>query len=139
MRRTTDDVERFLAGLEGKQGDDIRLLDAVISERMRGHDRHLYEGKFWGGTDQHIIGYGILDYDNRSGARVEWFIVGVAAQKHHLSIYVNAVKDGAYLLRDYEKRLGRAKFGSASISFESIDDLDLDSLTDLFDEAARSG
>ncbi len=52
-------------------------------------------------------------------------------------MYVNAVKDGAYLLREYDKKLGRAKVGSASISFERIADINMDSLMALVEEAGQ--
>lgn len=139
MRRTDADVSRHLTSLQGRRGEEIRRLDREITERMPGHARHLYEGKMWGGTDQQIVGYGILDYRNRSGEDVEWFIVGLAAQKNHISMYVNAVKDGAYLLREYEQRLGKAKVGSASIGFATLDDVDLDALFELVAEAGQTG
>jgi hypothetical protein len=139
MERTDTDVTAFLGSLEGKQGDDMRYLDSLISERMTGHERHLYEGKFWGGSDQQIVGYGVLDYANRTGDDVEWFLVGLAAQKNNLSMYVNAVSDGAYLLREYEGRLGKVKLGSASIGFRSVEDVDLDSLMELVGRAAKPG
>jgi Domain of unknown function (DU1801) len=139
VQRTDQDVDSFLAGLEGDRAGEMRALHGMIVGRMPGHDRHLYTGKLWGGTDQDIIGYGVLDYRNKSGDQVEWFIVGLAEQKGHISMYVNAVVDDHYLLRDYEGRLGKATVGSASISFRSIDDLDLDVLMELVGEAGSAG
>lgn len=136
MERTDRSVDTFLADLRGPVGDDIRVLDSEIRQRMPGHERHLYEGRFWGGSDQQIIGYGVLGHQNRSGKDVEWFIVGIGEQKNYISMYVNAVRDGAYLLRDYQKRLGKAKVGVASIGFESLADIDVDALMELVEEAA---
>lgn len=137
MERTDKSVDEHLASLDGRRGAEIRRLDAAIVERLPDAERHLYEGKMWGGTDQEIIGYGVLDYTNRSGDEVRWFLVGLAGQKNYISMYVNAVKDGAYLLRQYDKRLGKAKVGSASISFATIDDIDFDTLMDLVAEAGQ--
>lgn len=136
MQRTTKDVGEFLASMEGTQGDDMRRLDDLISERMPGETRFLYEGVFWSGSEQQIVGYGVMDYQNRSGAMVEWFLVGFAAQKDHISIYVNAVEDGDYLLRQYESKLGQAKVGSASIAFKTLADLDLDNLLEMVARAS---
>lgn len=138
MKRTSTDVDDFLSGLEGDRGEDIRTLDAEIRARMDGHERHLYEGTFWGGSDQQIVGYGIMDYTNKSGEDVEWFIMGLAEQKNYISMYVNAVEDGEYLLRQYEKKLGKAKVGSASISFSSLADVDLDNLYELVSRAGQT-
>jgi hypothetical protein len=135
MERTSNDVDGYLEALEGSQGEDVRRLDQAVGELMAGQPRFLYEGRFWGGTDQRIVGYGIMDYTNRSGDDVEWFIVGLAAQKDHISMYVNAVKDGAYLLSEYAKKLGKAKVGSASISFATLDEVDLDNLLELVERA----
>lgn len=137
MERTNKDVDAFLQSLDDDRADDIRRLDAAIVERMPGAERHLYEGKFWGGSDQSIVGYGIMDYEG-SGKAIEWFVVGLAAQKNYISMYVNAVEDGTYLLRNYEAKLGKAKLGSASISFDRIDDIDLDVLMQLVGEAAET-
>ncbi len=139
MRRTTHDVDDHLAGIEGRQGEDMRALDAAIRERLPGAERNLYLGKFWGGTDQQIVGYGIMDYRNRSGEEVAWFVVGLAAQQSHISVYVNAVEDDAYLLRQYEGRLGRAKTGSASIKFGSVDEVDFENLMELVGRAGELG
>jgi len=139
MRRVTHDVDDHLAGIEGRQGEDMRALDATIRERMPGAQRYLYVGKLWGGTDQQIVGYGIMDYRNRSGEDVEWFVVGLAAQKSHISLYVNAVEDDAYLLRQYEGRLGRAETGSASVKFGSVDEVDLENLMELVQRAGELG
>jgi len=135
MQRTTKDVDLFLASIEGDRGEDLRTLDEAIVERMPRAERHLYEGRFWGGSDQRIVGYGTMDYMNRSGEQVEWFVVGLAEQKNYISMYVNAVKDGRYLLREYENRLGKAKVGSAAISFAKLDDVAADVLMELVEEA----
>lgn len=136
MQRTNKSVDDHLAGLEGDRGEDVRLLDTAIVARMPGAERHLYEGRFWGGSEQQIVGYGLMDYTNRSGDEVRWFLVGLAEQKNHISMYVNAVEDGAYLLREYESTLGKAKVGSASISFKSVEDVDFDNLMELVARAA---
>jgi hypothetical protein len=136
LRRTDSPVDTFLEGLEGERSDDIRTLDTAIRRRMPDAGRFLYEGTFWGGSDQQIVGYGVIDYMNRSGDDVEWFMVGLALQKNHISVYVNAVEDGQYLLRRYEGKLGKAKLGSASIAFSSIDDVDQEHLMELVSLAA---
>jgi len=139
MERTSEDVDEYLDSIGGERGEEMRQLDRSITERMPGAGRHLYEGKFWGGSDQQIVGYGVMDYTNRSGDAVEWFTVGLAAQKNYISMYVNAVENDNYLLGQYEGKLGKVKTGSASISFNTLDDVDYESLMDLVERAARLG
>jgi hypothetical protein len=137
MERTDRNVDDFLAGLGGERGEAMRQLDAMITERMPGAARHLYEGTMWGGSEQQIVGYGLLDYTNRSGTSVRWFSVGLAAQKNYMSMYVNAIEEGRYLLDAYKGRLGKAKVGSAAVSFKTLEEVDLDALMEMVQRAGE--
>jgi hypothetical protein len=123
-RSTTTTPDEFLASLPDDVRAEVTALDADLSRVFAGHDRVLWEGPMWGGTHQRIIGYGSLVQRQRSGAEVEWFVVGLAAQKDHLSLYVSAVEDGDYLVRRWADRLGRVKVGSANVTFRRVADLD---------------
>jgi len=118
------DPDSFIAALPDGVREDVAALDAEIGAALAGEERVLWEGVMWGGTEQRIIGYGSQRYMNRSGTKVDWFLVGLARQKDHLSLYVNAVDDGAYLVKRYADRLGKARVGSAVITFRRLADLD---------------
>lgn len=128
MDVTDRNVDDFLSALPVEVRDDMLALDAVISAAMTGLPRELYVGKFWGGSNQEIIGYGRLSYSRADGKDVEWFMVGLAVQKNYLSLYVSAVEDGKYLSERYGKDLGKVKVGKSSISFTSTADIDLDAV-----------
>lgn len=136
MRKVEIDPDQFLLT---SFDDDVRSgmvqLDALIRDALPGRERTLWEGKFWGGTDQQIIGYGDIVQPRPKGETVEWFLVGLARQARHYSIYVNAVDDGTYLLDQYRDRLGSAKTGSTSIAIRSLDKVDLDSLAEMLRRA----
>ena len=131
MDRSTTSPDEFIATLPDGAREDIASLDAVIADAMRGEERVLWEGKFWGGSEQRIIGYGAYTYVGRSGSSGEWFVVGLAAQKSYLSLYVNAADDGGYLGKQYAPRLGKVKAGSANLQFKRASDVDLDVLREL--------
>lgn len=128
-------VEEFIA--TNDPDGSLARLDAVITAALPGAARVLWQGVFWGGTDQSIIGYGTIEQPRPRGRTSEWFLIGLARQKNYLSLYVNAAEDGAYLSRTYGPRLGRAKVGSASVSFSSSDDVDLGVLDELVRHAGR--
>jgi len=138
MERSKTSPDKFLASLPDDVRDDMTTLDGVIAEAFAGDERVLWEGKFWGGTQQNIIGYGAYHYKGRSGAEGEWFIVGLAAQKNYLSLYVNATVDGQYVGKAYAPRLGKVKAGSANLQFKRAADLDLDVLRELVSAARDS-
>ena len=124
MQRTDLDVDAFLASLESPRAADLRALDRLIGAELPGLERVLWEGTMWGGTAQRIVGYGGITQQRPRGASVDWFLVGIAEQQRHLSVYVNAVEEGEYLVKRRAGRLGRVKVGSAAVTFASLDDLD---------------
>jgi hypothetical protein len=125
MQRSSTPPDEFIATLPEAVRDDVAMLDAQLSRVFTGQERVLWEGPMWGGTQQRIIGYGAYRYEGRSGATGDWFVMGLAAQKAHLSLYVSAAEDGQYLAKRYADRLGKVKVGSANIAFKRLADLDL--------------
>ena len=124
MRIVTQSPDEYLASIED---DEVRAamiqLDSVIAGALPGRRRVLWEGVFWGGTEQSIIGYGDIRQPRSRGQEVEWFLVGLARQKSNFSIYLNAVEDGAYLGQRFADQLGKVKIGAASVGFRRVDDL----------------
>ncbi len=135
MNKSATNPADYIKSLPAEVRADIDRLDAAISKVMSGHVKTLWEGRFWGGSDQHIIGYGDYSYERADGETVEWFIVGLASQKRYISVYVNAVDEDGYLVENYVDKLGKARIGKSSISFRSLDDIDLDVLLDLVGKA----
>lgn len=134
MEITDRSVNEFLTTLPSSHRVDMQALDAIIAS-IFGDSRVMWEGVFWGGSEQSIIGYGDLEQPRPKGEPVKWFVVGSALQKGGNSVYVNAVKDGQYLGKSYGKRLGKVKIGSASIGFKRLADLDIDAFTAMIREA----
>ncbi len=128
MQKTTTDPSAYLSTLQDDIRGDMERLDQFISRIMEGHSRVMWEGVFWGGTEQSIIGYGDLVMNQSKGRKVEWFMVGLARQKDHISIYVNAAEDKQYVAEKYKPELGKVKVGKASIAIRRLEDLNLDTL-----------
>jgi hypothetical protein len=139
MQRSTTAPDEYIASLPDGVRGDIVALDAVIADAMAGEERTLWDGVFWGGTTQHIIGYGSYRYKGRSGAEGEWFRVGLAVQKNWLSLYVNAAEDGQSLAKAYAPRLGKVKAGSANLQFKRAADIDPAMLRQMVTRARELG
>jgi len=137
MEKTGKDPSAYLDALPDDRREDMKTLDRTIWGVMQGHSRVLWEGVFWGGSEQTIIGYGDYISKRSRGQTVEWFMVGLALQKRYISLYINAVEDGQYLLGKCEGKLGKAKLGSASIAFKTLADLDLDNLLEMVSRASE--
>lgn len=85
----------------------------------------------WGGLDQTIIGYGDWSYRRSDKEIVNWFKVGLTAQKNYISLYINTDEDGQYLTKRYVDKLGKVKVGSSSVSFKTLSDVNQDELMEL--------
>jgi len=131
MQRSEMSPDEFLASLPDDVRDDMVAIDGALAPVFSGEERVLWEGPFWGGTQQHIIGYGSYHYRGRSGAEGEWFVVGLAAQKNYFSLYVNAADEGESLGQRYASRLGKVKAARANVQFKRASDLDLDVLREI--------
>jgi hypothetical protein len=137
MKKTRRNPTLYLESLPPEVRAPMQRLDRILSRIFKGKGRRLWEGVFWGGTPQAIIGYGDFTQARPRGTTVEWFMVGLALQKNYISLYVNAVEGGQYLSHKYKSRLGKVKVGSASISFRKLEDVDLDALTELVTTARK--
>ena len=135
MERTDRSPDEHIASLPDGVRDDIAVLDAQIARIFEGQERVMWEGPMWGGTEQRIIGYGSYQYKGRSGAEGDWFVVGLAVQKAHLSLYVSGAEDGTSLAKRYADRLGKGRVGSANVSFKRLDDLDLPAALEMVERA----
>jgi hypothetical protein len=135
VQRSTTPPEDFVASLPDDVRTDIATLDAEISRVMAGYERVLWEGKFWGGSEQRIIGYGSYRYQGKSGASGEWFVIGLAKQKNYITVFVNAVLDGAYMAEAFSGRLGKAKVGKSTVTFKKLADIDIAVLSELLTSA----
>ncbi len=135
MQRSDRSPDEHIASVPEEVRPDIETLDAEIRRVMAGADRVLWTGKFWGGSDQRIIGYGTYEYKGKSGSSGEWMLIGLAAQKNYITVFVNALADGAPVAEAYKDRLGKAKIGKSTISFKRLADIDLDVLLELIARA----
>lgn len=137
MQRSDTPIDEHLASIDPRFRDDVITLHEELAALFVDSEPVLYEGKFWGGSDQAIIGYHPYTYRRSDGTQVQWFVVGLGAQKNYISLYVSAVVDGEYLSKRDGPDLGNVKVGSSSVSFKSLDDVDRPKLT-AFLQTARS-
>ncbi len=143
MEITDRNVDEFLDDLPEDSRQDMKVLDGVLSQVMQGEPREMYEGRFWGGSDQKIIGYGRTSSSRSDGKTIEYFLIGLALQKNYISIYISAVEGREYMSEKYGKTIagpgGKVKVGKSNISFKSSDDIDLDKLSALAERARDVG
>lgn len=76
-------------------------------------------------------------YEYASGREGGWPVIGLTNQKHHISLYICAAKDGKYLAEHYGERLGKVDNGKSCIRFKKADDLNLEEMKHIVRDAAE--
>ena len=131
MERVETSPDVYIASLPADVRSVLEALHARIKTALPGRTCALWEGVFWGGSEQRIIGYGTYTYRRADKTPITWFLVGLARQRNYFSVYVNAVEADRYLAEIYGPRLGKVKTGKSRISFRKLADIDLDVLAEM--------
>ena len=133
----TDDPDAGLAAwfsAAGPREEELRRVDALVMAAAPGIDRQLVPV-----GSGHMLGYGLMPYRPRSAKETTtWPLIALAAQKRHLSVYVCAVVDGAYLAESRAGELGRVSCGKSCIRFTSLDKVDVAELSALVRDAVAA-
>ena len=137
MERVESSPDDYITSQEPDIRAVLEELHTLIRAALPDRDCCMWEGVFWGGSEQQIIGYGNYSYTRTDKTGVEWFVVGLTRQKNYFSVYVNAVEGKTYLAELYGPRLGKVKIGKSSISFRNRAVVDLDVLREMIEHAGR--
>ena len=118
-------------GRAGAREEELRRVDELIMAAAPDIDRQLVPT-----GPSAMLGYGLMPYKPRSAKETtRWPLIALAAQKRHLSLYVCAVVDGAYLAESRADRLGKVSCGKSCVRFTSLDAVDTDELAALVRDA----
>ena len=129
MKVTKTNPDTFLNSLPEDRVEDMKRLDALIVKAApKGTNRVMWEGIFWGGSEQSIIGYGAMQFTNSKKETVDWFAVGLANQKGYITVYVNGYEDGMGLAKKYADKLGKVKTTTSAVNIKNLDDVNLEQL-----------
>lgn len=110
----------FIESVENvkKREDAYKFLDIFIE--VTG-----YEPKMWGPS---IIGFGSYEYENSSGTKARWPLVGFSPRKTKISLYLQ--------LHDSDReellgKFGKHTTGKSCIYVNKLADIDIDILKEL--------
>jgi hypothetical protein len=129
----SDEIAAWFAAA-GPREEELRRVDALVRAAAPGIDRQLVPA----GSGR-MLGYGLMPYRPKSAKETTtWPLIALAAQKRHLSLYVCAVVDGAYLPETRAERLGNVSCGKSCIRFTSLDRVDAGALSALLRDAVAA-
>jgi hypothetical protein len=122
---TTDSVQSYLDSIEPEQK---RADAAVILEIMR--EAIKLEPVMWG----KIVGFGKYHYKYASGREGDSMLIGFAARKQALTLYVMA---GAGEHDDLLQKLGKYETGVGCLYIKRLSDVHVPTLKKLIQKSAR--
>lgn len=120
--------EEYLEKIDEPRRSEIKKLDAFIRATVPNLKPFIISG---------MIGYGPYRYKSPSGREGDWCVIGLASQKHYISVYACGIKDGAYVAERYKDKLPGADIGKSCIRIKKIDDIDLGILETILKEAEQ--
>lgn len=128
MKREASTIAGYFDSAEDF-GPDLAAIDQLIVANAPELKRQLFSG-----PSITMVGYGEIDWENNSGSGA-WPLIGMAAQKHYIALYVAAVRDGETLADFYSDRLGRTNNGKNCIRFKRLSDIDPEQLANAVRDA----
>jgi hypothetical protein len=119
-----DSLESYLS-FDPARRKDLEKLNALIREAAPHLRRYFHKGTPAGeaGMRMKMIGYGKFNYAIQSGRSTSWPVIGVALQRHYISVYVSVTENGLPIVGSYRGKLGESRMGRNNFSFARFDDL----------------
>lgn len=121
-------VAEYIAALPEERKTAMKFLHGFIQKSAPKLKPHF---------GYNMLGYGSFKYRNYKKEIIDWPVIALASQKHYISVYVCAVKNGEYLAEKHKAKLGKVSVGKSCIRFKKLDDIDLPELRKVVKEAAR--
>jgi hypothetical protein len=123
---TSTSVDSFIGTIANEQKrKDSQVILKMMERAMK------EEPKMWGGS---MIGFGNVRYKSpATGREVDWFKIGFSPRKANFSLYLGLdVQQHADMLRN----LGKHKTGVGCLYINKLEDVDLEVLQKVIDDAA---
>ena len=113
--------------------ESLLFIDRILYQQAPELKRWFYHksANTTAGMRTRLIGYGWFLYEVSSGAKIKWPIIGLALQKHYVSVYLSVLKDDKPILDDYVHKLGALRYGCNHFSLADPDKLNLSMLSSL--------
>jgi len=125
MRSTAKTPEEYIETLDESRRNDITVLHELIRSTAPQLKPSMQAG---------MLGYGTYHYTYASGREGDWPIIGLAAQKNYISLYVNVG-----VAAKHRTALPKADIGKSCIRFKRLRDVDVEVLKQVIQEAAAAG
>lgn len=125
-KKTTVSVDEFVARVAATQRDDAKVLISIM-QRVTGAPATV-----WGTS---MIGFGDYHYQYESGREGDWFEIGFAIRKTHLTIYHMC---GGDFVKHIDETLGKYKISGSCLHIKKLANINVHKLEQLLTQAVKS-
>jgi len=129
-KSSSSSVDEYLAAVPENRKETVNFLHRFIQESAPKLKAHFAAN---------MLGYGSFEYlDKRIKQYKPWPIVALANQKNYISVYVCAIEGDQYLAEKNASKLGKVSVGKSCIRFKKLEDLNLEVLKQVLQQAEKS-
>jgi hypothetical protein len=129
-------IEALVNNVSAERAELMRTLDDVI----RREAPTLVPSATELSPTKPAIGYGPFHYTYASGRQGDSFVVVLANQAQHVSLYINAADEHGYIAEQRAAELGaKVSVGRSCIRIKKLEHVDLDVLGEVVRTAERIG
>jgi hypothetical protein len=129
-------IEALISNVSTERAELMRTLDELI----RREAPTLAPSATQLSPTKPAIGYGPFHYTYASGRQGDTFVVVLANQAHHVSLYINAADEHGYIAEQRAAELGaKVSVGRSCIRVKRLENVDLHVLAEVVRTAERIG
>ena len=123
--KVEDQIREYISGQPEAKRGDIDALHHTILQISPACKLWFLDGKNDEGkiVSNPNIGYGRLTMKYTDGSTVEFYRIGLSANKTGISIYIMGIEDKKYLAETFGKDLGKASVTGYWIKFKALKDV----------------
>ena len=132
-----EQIKEYVTSQPEPKRSDMQALHHIILQVMPACKLWFLDGKDSKGktVSNPNIGYGSYSIKYADGTTREFYQIGLSANTTGISVYIMGIKDKAYLVQTYGKKLGKASVTGYCIKFKTIKDIN----SDILQTAIRDG
>ncbi len=125
-----EQIEKYITSQPEPKCSDMQALHRIILGVMPACKLWFLNGK--NSENRTVsnpnIGYGLQTIKHADGKNIEFYQIGLSANKTGISVYILGIKDKKYLAQTYGEKLGKASVTGYCIKFKALKNINIDIL-----------
>jgi hypothetical protein len=123
-------IRNYLTNLPESKRGEMEALHRITLQLLPACRLWFFDGKNNEGkvVSNPNIGYGFHTIKHADEKTVDWFQIGISANKTGISVYILGIEDKTYLAKTFGEKIGKASVSGYCIKFKTLKDINIDIL-----------